>query len=365
MEIKWLHLKSFRNYQDQEVDFRPGLTILQGENGQGKTNILEGIYYLLTGKSYRVHREQELARWGENEFHLYGDFIVQRRKLRLESHYQDKRKIIKINQIPCRKLSEYVGTINVVFFSPDDLVMVKGGPAERRRFLDLHIAQHHSKHIQLLNAYNKVLQQKNALLKQGQGGSKSQIAQIELWNEQILRIGSEIIRNRWEFTGLLSRKGQEIYGQISSGKEELTMDYHALGKNNLEEALAAFPKLLAEKMSLEMERKMVLIGPHRDDILFKLNERSARLYGSQGQQRSIVLSTKLAELEVIRQEKGDYPLLLLDDVLSELDRFRRDYLLDYTKSLQQTIMTMTSAETLTQRASLLLKVEKGQIGRIE
>lgn len=362
MEIQWLHLKYFRNYLDQEVKFCSGLNVLQGENGQGKTNILEGIYYLLTGKSYRVHRELELACWGQNEFHLYGDFIVHRRKLRLESHYKDKRKVIKINQVPCKKLSEYVGTINVVFFSPDDLVMVKGGPAERRRFLDLHIAQHHSRHIQLLNAYNKVIQQKNALLKRSQGGIRSQ---IELWNDQILRIGSEIIKNRWEYTGLLSQKSKEIYGQISSGKEELSMEYHSLGKNNLEEALELFPKLLEEKIPLEIERKMILVGPHRDDILFKLNDRSARLYGSQGQQRSIILSTKLAELEVIHQEKGEYPLLLLDDVLSELDQFRRDYLLDYVKSLQQTIITMTSAETLTHRASLLLKVEKGQIGRID
>ncbi|MGE4271856.1 MAG: DNA replication/repair protein RecF [Desulfitobacterium sp.] len=360
MEIQWLHLKFFRNYLDQEVRFQSGLNILQGENGQGKTNILEGIYYLLTGKSYRVHREQELMSWGENEFHLYGDFLVQRRKLRLESHYKEKRKVIKINQIPCRKLSEYVGTINVVFFSPDDLAMVKGGPAERRRFLDLHIAQHHSKHIQLLNAYNKVIQQKNALLKRGQNGIKSQ---LELWNEQMVRIGSEIIKNRWEFTALLSQKSQEIYGQISSGRERLTMEYHSLGKDNLMEAIEIFPKLLEEKTPLEIERKMILVGPHRDDILFKLNDRSARLYGSQGQQRSIVLSTKLAELEVIRQNKGEYPLLLLDDVLSELDELRRDYLLDYVKNLQQTIITITSAETLTPRASLMLKVENGQIRR--
>lgn len=362
MEIKWLHLKSFRNYVDQEVHFKPGLNILQGENGQGKTNVLEGIYYLLTGKSYRVHREQELARWGDNEFHLYGDFLVRKRKLRLESHYKEKRKIIKINQIPCRKLSEYVGTINVVFFSPDDLAMVKGGPAERRRFLDLHIAQHNSKHIQLLNNYNKVIQQKNALLKRSQGKIQDQ---LELWNEQIVHIGSQIIENRWEFTDLLSQKSKEIYQQISSGKEELSMEYLTLGKSDLHEALADFPKLLAEKMPAEIERKMILVGPHRDDVIFKLNNRFARLYGSQGQQRSIVLSTKLAELEVINQEKGEYPLLLLDDVLSELDRFRRDYLLDYIKSLQQTIITMTSAETLTNRASLLLKVEQGQIGRID
>lgn len=361
MEMQWFHLKNFRNYENQEIRFSSGINVLQGQNGHGKTNVLEGIYYLLTGKSYRVHREQELARWGENEFHLYGDFLVRNRRLRLESHYRDKKKSIKINQVPCKKLSEYVGTINVVFFSPDDLVMVKGGPAERRRFLDLHIAQIHSRHVHLLNAYNKVLQQKNALLRSHAQGMKKD--QIELWNEQLVEFGSQIMRNRWEYTGLLSKKSQEIYGQLSSGEELLTMNYIALGKNNLEEALESFPKMLIEKMPSEIERQMVLVGPHRDDLSFQLNGRSARLYGSQGQQRSIVLSLKLAELEVIQQEKGEYPLLLLDDVLSELDTFRREYLLRFVQTLSQTIITMTTAESPITQITSLFQVDKGQIER--
>lgn len=362
MEIEWLHLKNFRNYQDQEVHFRTGINVLQGQNGQGKTNVLEGIYYLLTGKSYRVHREQELARWGENEFHLYGDFIVNKRKLRLESHYREKKKVIKINQVPCKRLSEYVGTINVVFFSPDDLVMVKGGPSERRRFLDLHITQLNSRHVHLLNAYNKVIQQKNALLKRYTQGIK--VDHIEPWNEQIIELGSQILRNRWEYTQLLSEKSQEIYHQLSSREEQLLMTYQPLGKNDIQEAIESFPKILEEKLPMEIERQMILVGPHRDDVLFQLNKRSARLYGSQGQQRSIVLSLKLAEIEVIHQEKGEYPLLLLDDVLSELDTFRREYLLRAIKSLKQTIITMTSAETPATHISSLLHVEKGRIRRM-
>jgi DNA replication and repair protein RecF len=362
MEIQWLHLKNFRNYKDQEVHFNPGINVLQGQNGQGKTNVLEGIYYLLTGKSYRVHREQELVRWGETEFHLYGDFFVQRRKLRLESHYRDKKKIIKINQVPCKRLSEYVGTINVVFFSPDDLVMVKGGPAERRRFLDLHIAQINSRHVHLLNSYNKVIQHKNALLKRSLHGIKKD--ELELWNEQLIEFGSQIIRNRWNYTQILSKQSREIYEQLSSKEEKLTMDYVPLGKNDLQEALENFQNLLEEKMSMEIERQMILVGPHRDDIIFQLNKRSARLYGSQGQQRSIVLSLKLAELEVINKDKGEYPLLLLDDVLSELDTFRREYLLKSIQSLKQTLITMTSAETPTAHISSLFHVEKGQIGRM-
>lgn len=362
MEIQGFHLKNFRNYINQEVLFTSGINVLQGQNGHGKTNVLEGIYYLLMGKSYRVHREQELARWGENEFHLYGDFLVHGRKLRLESHYRDKKKSIKINQVPCQKLSEYVGTINVVFFSPDDLVMVKGGPSERRRFLDLHIAQMNPRHVPLLNAYNKVLLQKNAFLRSL--GAEKQRDQIELWNDQLIQFGSQIIRNRWEYTTRLSEKSQEIYAQLSSGEEKLTINYEALGKKSLEEALESFPKMLVEKMSSEFERQMALVGPHRDDLSFKLNQRSARLYGSQGQQRSIVLSLKLAEIEAIRQEKGEYPLLLLDDVLSELDTFRREYLLKFVQSLNQTIITMTTAESPITQVKTLFRVEKGQIRRI-
>lgn len=362
MEIAKLKLQNFRNYLDQNIHFTSGINVLQGQNGQGKTNILEGIYYLLTGKSYRVRREQELIRWGESGFHLYGEFLAQQRKLNLESHYLDRRKIVKINQVPCKKLSDYVGTINVVFFSPDDLIMVKGGPAERRRFLDLHITQLYSRHIHLLNAYNKVLQQKAALLKSPLRESK--VASIELWNEQLLDLGSKIIRNRANYTQNLCQKSQEIYSQLSSGQEELGLSYVALGYHDIEKALSEFPKLLEEKMTQEIERQIILIGPHRDDLSFQINGKSARLYASQGQQRSIVLSLKLAELEVIFQEKGEYPLLLLDDVLSELDNFRREYLLEFIKPIRQALITMTSAEKTDTEIAALFRVDKGHIGRI-
>ncbi|HVJ49105.1 DNA replication/repair protein RecF [Desulfitobacterium sp.] len=363
MEIQNLNLHNFRNYKNEKIQFSPGVNVLQGQNGQGKTNVLEGIYYLLTGKSYRAHREQEMICWGENAFHIFGDFLAYQRQLSLESHYLDKHKIVKINNVSCKKLSDYVGTVNVVFFSPDDLIMVKGGPAERRRFLDLHITQLYVRHVHLLNDYNKVIHQKAALLKSPYQASK--VSNIELWNEQVLDLGSKIIRNRWNFTQILAKKSQEIYTQLSSGEEELGLNYLALGYQDTEKALREFPQMLEEKMKLEIERQMILVGPHRDDLDFQLNGKSARIYASQGQQRSIVLSLKLAELEVIFQEKGEYPLLLLDDVLSELDIFRREYLLEFIKPIRQALITMTSAEKLsTTEIVSLFRVEKGHIGRI-
>jgi DNA replication and repair protein RecF len=365
MEIANLSLQNFRNYQSEKIKFSSGVNVFKGQNGQGKTNILEAIYYLLTGKSYRIRKEQELIYWGENAFHLFGEFLAFDRKLSLESHYLDKLKIVKINQVPCKKLSDFVGTVNVVFFSPDDLIMVKGGPAERRRFLDLHITQLYSQHVHLLNSYNKVLHQKAALLKNLTQMSKaSKISNIEIWNEQLLDLGSKIIRNRCKFTQILAQKSKEIYNQLSSGEEELSLNYLALGHQDVEKALNEFPVLLAEKMNQEIERQMILVGPHRDDLNFQLNGKSARIYASQGQQRSIVLSLKLAELEVIHQEKDEYPLLLLDDVLSELDIFRREYLLEFIQPIRQALITMTSAEKPPNKIAALFQVDKGHIGRI-
>ncbi|MDR3540814.1 MAG: DNA replication/repair protein RecF [Desulfosporosinus sp.] len=362
MMINNFHLQNFRNYQDETVQFMPGTNIFVGNNGQGKTNVLEGIYYLLTGKSYRVQREQELLRWEQTEFHLYGDFLLAHHKVYLESHYRDKKKMVKVNQVPCQRLSDFVGTINVIFFSPDDLVMIKGGPLERRRFLDLHIAQMHPGHVGILNAYNKVVQQKSALLKSSVSKS-SKYSQLQLWNDQIIELGKKIICNRLDLTKRLQEKANQIYTNLTSQKETMQTIYIALGKKNANDAISQFPQLLHEKLEQEIERQMVLIGPHRDDVQILLDDKPARLYASQGQQRSLVLSLKLAELELIKQEKGEYPLLLLDDVLSELDRFRRDYLIKFIESSRiQTLITMTSAETHLDSGALY-HVEKGHIRR--
>jgi len=361
MMINNFRLQNFRNYKDETIKFMPGINILIGDNGQGKTNVIEGIYYLLTGKSYRVQREQELLRWEQIEFHLHGDFLMAHNKVSLESHYRAKKKIVKVNQVPCQRLSDFVGTINVVFFSPDDLVMIKGGPSERRRFLDLHIAQMRPGHVGLLNSYNKVLQQKNALLKSYVDKSLK-YSQLQLWNEQIYKFGEKIIRNRLDLTNRLQDVADHSYGNLTSQKETLKVNYIALGKD-AKEAIARFPQLLNDKLEQEIDRQIVLIGPHRDDIQILLNDRPARLYASQGQQRSIVLSLKLAELELIRQEKGEYPLLLLDDVLSELDHFRRDYLVNFIESAYiQTLITMTSAENHFGSGALYF-VEEGHIRR--
>jgi len=359
-----LQLEDFRNYEKEIVVPTAGINVFFGLNGQGKTNILEGVYYLLTGKSYRVQRDQELIRWGKTGFHIYGKFIVAQRPVFLESHYLDKHKIIRINQVSCKKLSDYVGTVNVVYFSPDDLFMIKGGPAERRRFLDFHIAQRRPSYISLLNSYNKVIQQKAALLK-AVLSKDTKCEQLRLWNEQLFRIGEKIICSRWEMVNRLNTVSRAIYSLLSNQKEKMDIVYISSGEEQLEKALSRFAELLEEKMIAEIERQMILTGPHRDDLRISLNDRSARLYASQGQQRSLVLSLKLAEMEIIKEDKGEYPLLLLDDVLSELDSLRREYLVQFINSSAiQTLMTLTSAEEPQFRAQAGFRVHQGRIRRV-
>lgn len=344
MNIKDFRLQHFRNYADQKIEFQEGINLLIGANGQGKTNALEGIYYLLTGKSYRAKLENELIFWGEKNFYLQGTIQASDRRLRLESYYEIGKKVMKINQLACQKLSDYVGTVNAVFFSPDDLNIVKKSPNERRRFLDLTISQVRPNHITLLNTYLKALRQKNILLKKERNTSSLK-NQLQAWNEQIMAAGSKIIFNRWEFTETLNKYCRPIFKSIFSLDDEMDLSYISLGKKDPEEAIETFSDILNRKMDQEIERKAVLFGPHRDDLVIDLNGKPARLYGSQGQQRALVLCLKLAEMEIINDIKEEYPILLLDDVLSELDEFRRQYLIEYINNPgKQTILTMTNAD---------------------
>ncbi|HHV64007.1 MAG TPA: DNA replication/repair protein RecF [Peptococcaceae bacterium] len=364
MEIKQIELHNFRNYSQQKIEFEAGINLLVGANGQGKTNALESIHYLATGKSYRVKQESELILWGKKNFYLKGSFQTADRLLTLESYYEAGKKVMKINQLACRRLSDYVGTINAVFFSPEDLNIVKKGPSERRRFLDLLLAQIRPSHIALLNDYIKIIKQKNNLLKTVKNSTALK-SQLPIWNEQLVAVGSKIIANRWELTVTLNSYCRPIFKSIFSQEDNMDLYYLALNKNSLEEALETFPEILDKKMNQEIERKTVLIGPHRDELLINLNDKPARLFASQGQQRSLVLCLKLAEMEIIFNKKGEYPILLLDDVLSELDEERRRYLLAYINTFKkQTLITMTEAdEKIIKEKTAVYRVFKGNIRR--
>lgn len=364
MHIKNLSLYNFRNYYKQEVQFEPRLNLLVGPNGQGKTNILEAIYYLSAGKSYRIRKDDDLISWNENSFYLKADFFVHDRQLKLESYYEPGKKVMKINQLSCKRLSDYVGTVNAVFFSPDDLAIVKKNPQERRRFIDYLITQIKPSYIHLLNSYLKTLHQKNILLKTEKDLTLLK-NQLQIWNEQLVEKGRQIIENRWGIIAKLNSLCQPIFQDIFSLRDKMELRYLTYAKT-LEDSLALFPLLLEKRMNQEISKKTVLIGPHREDLLITLNGKPARTYASQGQQRALVLCLKLAEMEIIFTEKKEYPLLLLDDVLSELDKYRRSYLLNYLKTRpEQAIITMTDPETsyLSSEETAGYEVYQGKIRR--
>jgi DNA replication and repair protein RecF len=364
MFINNLSLNNFRNYEKQEVIFTNGINILVGSNGQGKTNVLEGIYYLLTGKSYRVSHESELIHWGQKNFYLKANFLAYGRKYCLESYYEKGKKAIKINNVACQKLSEYVGMINVVFFTPDDLNIIKSGPLERRRFIDLLIAQIKPSHIALLNTYIRIIKQKNNLLKSR--SNKTDINdQLAIWNEQLIEVGTKIIENRFDIAEKLQTQCSQMFSQVFGCQEDMDLQYISLGKRGLKETLAYFPEALEKYREAEIEKRAVLVGPHRDDIIISINGRLARYYASQGQQRSLVLCLKLAEMEIINSKKEEYPILLLDDVLSELDENRRQYLMEYI--ISSSIQTMITATDLSQaekqKEGSIYRVKQGTIRR--
>lgn len=363
MEIKKISLFNFRNYVEEEIEFQNGVNVLIGSNGQGKTNILEGINYLITGKSYRVRNESELIFLGAKNFYLQALCQVKERLLRLEAYYEPGKKIMKLNQLPCKRLSDYVGAVNAVFFSPDDLNIIKGGPSERRRFLDHLLAQIKPGHIYLLNRYLKIIKQKNTLLKKEKNIEVLK-NQIYIWNQQLIEIGSKIILNRALLTESLNKFCRPIFKEIFSADYNLDLTYLSLGRKDFNDALRLFPEVLENQLPKEIERKAVIAGPHRDDLQITINGRLANSFASQGQLRAIVLSLKLAEMEIILKEKDEYPILLLDDVLSELDKQRQKFLLKYIDSQKQTIITVTGIkENVFVKEKAVYRVVDGNIRR--
>ncbi|MDR1961709.1 MAG: DNA replication/repair protein RecF [Gracilibacteraceae bacterium] len=365
MRINSLILRNFRNYRRQELDFGPAINVLSGQNGQGKTNVLESVFFLLTGKSQRIRQEIELVTWGEDSLYLSGEFTVRERRIQIESFVRANQRAVRLNGVPCRRMSDYVGLINAVFFTPDDLEIVKKGPMERRRFIDFMICQSKPAHIAALNQYQKALKQKSALLRRTRGDDANLRALLESWNLQLAAAGTKIISHRLEYVVKLQAECQAIFSVIFSADWLVEMTYISMGRRLPKEETPDLAAIFSERMGQEIERRAVLAGPHRDDILIAVNEKPAKIFASQGQQRALVLSMKLAEMEIFRKEKEEYPLLLLDDVLSELDEKRRGFLLDYINAPgRQTLITMTERDArLKGKETVFYSVKGGRAER--
>ena len=337
MYLKNLKLSNFRNYDNLSIDFDYGINILYGDNAQGKTNILEAIYFCSTTKSHKGSKEKEIIKLGENESHIKLFIDRDNSQHRIDMHLKkNKGKGVAINGIPIRKTSELFGIINIVFFSPEDLNLIKDGPSKRRKFIDFDLCQLDKVYLYNLTKYNKIIVQRNNLLKQISFNGKL-LDTLSVWDKQLVEYGIYIIKRREEFIKQLNEIIYGIHSKLSGGKEELIIKYEPnVRVDNFENQL----KNIREK---ELKTQVTSIGPQRDDILFFNGDIDIRKFGSQGQQRTCALSVKLAEIELVKEIVNDKPVLLLDDVLSELDNKRQNYLLDSIEGVQ-TIITCTGME---------------------
>jgi len=369
MFIDKLQLKNYRNYADLELSFESQINIFQGNNAQGKTNVLEAIYLLALAKSHRTSKEKELVQWGHSFSVIKGLLQTRRGNVNLEVQLSSKGKKAKVNHLEQRKLSEYVGNFNVIMFAPEDLTLVKGSPQHRRKFLDVEIAQVSPSYLYHLTQYQKIIQQRNNLLKDFTKDNKNKEEMLEIWNSQLLIHGVKVISKRNLFIQKLEKWAKEIHTGISDAKEELSLIYKSSvniedGSNDDSQLTEQFRQHLEKGKKQELQRGTSLIGPHRDDFEIYINQVNAQIYGSQGQQRTTALSLKLAEIELIHDEVGEYPVLLLDDVLSELDQIRQTQLIQTIKNKVQTMITTTSIDGIdrnTLRESSIFYVEKGSI----
>lgn len=350
MICKSIKYTDFRNIESEALDFSPSTTILCGKNAQGKTNMLEGVYLFAQGKSHRAGKESELIRFGAERAKLEMVYESGGRENKLEMEISGgKRKICYKNGVKLDKLSEMIGNFRAVMFCPEHLFIVKGGPSERRAFLDVAISQLRPVYLRTLQRYNVILMQRNALLKSAKGTGNAPA--LDAWSEQLAEYSAFIAKTRYEYTEKLSRIASELYSDMTGGAETLSLSYHGtsrLGGNYTD--TARMKEVYLRQLTENTEREIILgstqYGIHKDDVDIILNGKEARFFASQGQQRSIVLTMKLSEGEYSKNETGEYPVLLLDDILSELDPSRRAYVVSGIKDRQ---VIITSCDTSVSR----------------
>ena len=337
MVIKSLKLKNYRNYELLNLTFDPKTNILYGDNAQGKTNILEALYLSGTTKSHRGTKDRDLIQFGREESHL--ETVVEKNGVlfQIDMHLKkNSPKGIAINKIPIRRAGELFGIVHFVFFSPEDLNIIKEGPAGRRRFIDLVLSQLDKVYLSNLSNYNRIINQRNSLLKEIVY-QKDLIDTLDIWDMQLAEYGTKIIERRKKFIDEVNRIIGGIHEKLTGGRENIELSYESsAGELSMEE-------MLRKNRERDIRFKSTSAGPHRDDLCFRVGDLDIRKFGSQGQQRTAALSLKLSEIELVKMLIHDTPILLLDDVLSELDKNRQNYLLDSIHDIQ-TVITCTGLD---------------------
>lgn len=356
MYVKKLKLYGFRNYKSEEFEFLPDTNILYGNNAQGKTNALEALYLFSIGKSFRTQQDKELINFDEAFTRLSVEFDDKIRTNEIEIVIKrDRKKQIKINDIPIAKMGDLIGRFTVILFSPDELNLTKGSPNARRRFLDIALSQMRPKYYHILRRYNKVLEQRNNLIKKLRVCSDASSKEtLFIWNEKLAEYGMAIIEYRKSFVEKLQKFSKDIHFEISG--ENFEIRYKPAFSTKEE-----FKEKLDKSIDKEIEQGFTLYGPHRDDLDIYTEGKDIKTYGSQGQHRSAVLALKLAQADIIYDDTEEYPILLLDDIMSELDSARRTYLVNKIKN-KQVIITCTDADEVgVDKNTNLLHIDSGKI----
>lgn len=357
MKIKQLKLKNYRNYDLLELDFDPSTNILYGDNAQGKTNILESIYMCGTTKSHRGTKDRDMIRFGQEEAHIEAVIDKKGVPFEIDIHLKNNSpKGVAINKMPIRRAIELFGIVNIVFFSPEDLNIIKNGPSERRKFIDLELSQLDKVYLSDLTNYNRIVNQRNKLLKDVYD-RKDLMETLDIWDLQLVNYGKKIIDRRNKFIVELNEIVGKVHEQLTGGKEHLQI-YYEPSVSSMD-----FETNLIKNREKDIKMKSTSVGPHRDDICFMADGLDIRKFGSQGQQRTAALSLKLSEIEIVKKVINDTPILLLDDVLSELDKHRQNYLLDSISDIQ-TLITCTGLDDFVNNRfhiNKIMHVENGKV----
>lgn len=371
MQLTQLSLTNYRNYESLTLDFTSKLNVFLGDNAQGKTNLLESIYMLALTRSHRSNNEREMVKWEREFSRIEGTLEKKNSQLDLTMILSPKGKKTKINGLEQSKLSHYIGSMNVILFAPEDLSLVKGAPQIRRKFLDMEIGQINPHYLHHLSMYQTVLKQRNQYLKKLGLKQTSDMLYLDVLSEQLASFGGFVLKERLHFVTLLEKWAQEIHQKISFQKEHLSIHYKSTLGISEEMSKEEMSELLYQELTRAQARDLhqltTSVGPHRDDLFFLVNTQNVQTYGSQGQQRTTALSVKLAEIELINEKIGEYPILLLDDVLSELDDVRQVHLMEFIDDKLQTFLTTTSLNHLEKKLNIkpnVFYVTNGEIERM-
>ncbi len=367
MYLDGISINNFRNYKELNIEFKNNINIFIGNNAQGKTNLLEAIYFLALGKSLRNYQKEDLVNWDKQHFYIKGNVVEKNRSTKIEIGYsRENKKIIKINSVEKKNFTDLLGIFNVVIFTPEDLLLVKGGPNLRRDFIDQEISQLFPVHSKYLYDYGKLLFSRNKILK---SNKQDLIKTLDVFDIQMASLAAEIIKKRVEVLEKVKILASLTHRKLTNNEENLIINYSSLNgmtekdllKLTKESIKNIILKMYGENKERDLLTKVTSIGPHRDDLIFQINGKNAKKYCSQGQQRTLVLSLKLAELELFMSHKGSYPVLLLDDVLSELDEHRRNFLIKNIKDKIQTFITTTDNDDYLASIGKIYTIKEGVI----